>query len=333
MNKEQIMKFNIKYIIIILGIVAANQLKGQDPQFSQFYSSPLYLSPSLAGATEHSRIIANYRNQWVSLPNAYTTYAFSFDHFLTNYKSGIGMLVMRDQEGGVYNTTIAGATYSYVIDVNRDIKVRPGLTAAYYNRHIDFNKLDFADEITRGGVSTIEIPKNEQVHHYDFALSLLTYTEDYWLGATGDHLLALNKQFDDDDTYPPLKVTVYGGARFKFFESVRSKTDKYLSLSFLYKNQAGFNQLDFGANYEKEPFRIGVWFRGIPAFEQTADLNAVVLLVGYSFKDILINYSYDISTSRLLASTGGAHEISIAYRFDFNKGRRKNKGAVPCPQF
>ena len=104
-------------------------------------------------------------------------------------------------------------------------------------------------------------------------------------------------------------------------------------LSFFYKNQAGFNQLDIGANYEKDPFRIGLWFRGIPAFEQTADLNAVVLLVGYSFKDILINYSYDISTSRLLASTGGAHEISIAYMFKMNNGRRKNRGAVPCPQF
>lgn len=328
------MKYNIKQIILIaLILFTANHLKGQDPQFSQFYSSPIYLSPSLAGATEHSRVIANYRNQWVSLPNAYTTYAVSFDHFIDNYKSGVGIMVLRDQEGGVYNATSAGLAYSYVIDVNRQIKVRPGLTASYYNRNIDFSKLEFADEISRGYVSTIEIPKNEQVHHYDFAFSVLTYTNDYWLGFTGDHLLGLNKQFADDDTYPSLKMTVYGGARFKFSEAVRSNTDKYISLSFFYKNQAGFNQLDIGANYEKKPFRIGLWFRGIPAFEQTADLNAVVLLVGYSFKDILINYSYDISTSRLLASTGGAHEISIAYLFDFNNGRRKNRGAVPCPQF
>jgi len=252
---------------------------------------------------------------------------------MDNYKSGVGIMVLRDQEGGVYNATTAGLAYSYVIDVNRQIKVRPGLTASYYNRNIDFSKLEFADEISRGYVSTIEIPKNEQVHHYDFAFSVLTYTNNYWLGFTGDHLLALNEQFASDDTYPSLKITMYGGARFKFFETVRSKTDKFLSLSFLYKNQAGFNQLDIGANYEKEPFRIGLWFRGIPAFEQTADLNAVVLLVGYTFKDILINYSYDISTSRLLASTGGAHEISIAYRFSFNTGRRKIRGAVPCPQF
>ena len=164
--------------------------------------------------------------------------------------------------------------------------------------------------------------------------SILTYSENFWFGATGDHLLALNKQFASDDTYPSLKVMLYGGARYKFYESVRSKTDKFITVSFLYKNQAGFNQLDFGANYEKEPFRIGLWFRGIPAFEQTADLNAIVLLVGTTIKDIMINYSYDISTSRLLAATGGAHEISIAYRLDLRKNKRKYKmGAVPCPYF
>ncbi|MDA3953839.1 MAG: PorP/SprF family type IX secretion system membrane protein [Bacteroidales bacterium] len=322
------------YIIGLLLLVTITQLKGQDPQFSQFYSSPLNLSPSLAGADEFSRIIANYRNQWANLPEAYKTYSFSFDHFISDYKSGIGVMVLRDQEGGVYNTTTVGLAYSYVIEVNHNIKVRPGLQATYYNRSVQYSNLDFADELSRGSSSSIEIPKNEQVNHYDFAFSLLTYTDNYWIGATGDHLLALNKQFANDPTYPSLKVMLYGGGRFKLYENVRSRTDKFISVSFLYKNQAGFNQVDIGANYEKEPFRIGIWFRGIPAFGQTADLNAVVLLVGYTFKDILINYSYDISTSRLLASTGGAHEVSIAYRLDFGKNKRKYKmGAVPCPYF
>ena len=327
------MKDFIKYTICLIFFTTVFQLKGQDAQFSQFYSSPLYLSPSLAGANEQSRIITNYRSQWANLPKAFTTYAFSFDHYIRDYKSGIGLLVLRDQAGGVYNTTNVGVSYSYAININNNIKVRPGLSASYYNRNIDYSKLDFADELTLGLGTSNEIPKNEQVNHYDFAFSLLTYTEKYWFGATGDHLLALNKQFAEDDTYPALKITVYGGAKFKLYESVRSKTDKFISLSFLYKNQSGFNQLDFGVNYEKAPFRFGLWFRGIPAFEETADLNAVVLLVGYTFKNLFINYSYDISTSRLLASTGGAHEISIAYMLDINRRRKSKMGAVPCPYF
>ncbi len=314
-------------------LLIITQLKGQDPQFSQFYSSPLYLSPSLAGATEDSRLIANYRNQWANLPHAYITYAFSFDHYIEDYKSGIGLLALTDQEGGVYNATSIGASYSYTIDVNHKISVRPGINASYYNRKINYSELDFADELTRGVNSSIEIPKNENINHYDFALSLLAYTDKYWFGATTDHLLALNKQFANDATYPALKLAVYGGAQIQLFKKVRSQIDRTFSLSFLYKNQGGFNQLDLGTNFEREPFRIGIWLRGIPAFEESADLNAVVLLVGYTFKDVLINYSYDISTSRLLASTGGAHEISIAYKFNFGNRMRKRMSALPCPQF
>jgi len=324
----------IRYIIGLLFVVAALQVNGQDPQFSQFYSSPLYLSPSLAGATGQSRIIANYRNQWANLPNAYTTYAFSFDHYIEDYKSGIGIMALRNQEGGVYNTTNIGLSYSYSIEASHKLRIRPGLTAAYYNRGINYSNIEFGDQISRNSTASIEIPETEQINHYDFAFSLLSYYENYWFGVTGDHLLGLSKQFADNDTYPAFKLSVYGGARIKLFESVPSNTDKYISLSFFYKNQAGFNQLDIGTNYEKDPFRIGIWFRGIPAFKETADLNAVVLLVGYTFKDILINYSYDISTSRLLASTGGAHEISIAYTFDMYRNiRRKRAGAVPCPYF
>jgi len=329
------MKFRYILTLLILAFILPNiDVKGQDPQFSQFYSSPLYLSPSLAGATEQSRLIMNYRNQWPNLPEAYSTYAFSFDHYIKDYNSGIGLFLLNDQEGGVYNSTNIGLSYSYSIEVNNKIRIRPGLHASYYNRNIDYSKLEFADQLTRGSSSSIEIPKNEQINHYDFAFSTLIYDGNYWLGVTGDHLLALNKQFSNDYTYPSLKITLYGGAKFLLFKNVRSEIDRSFAVSFLYKNQAGFNQLDLGANYEKEPFRIGLWFRGIPAFQESADLNAIVLLFGYTFKDILINYSYDISTSRLLASTGGAHEVSIAYRFDFGSNdKRKKMRAVPCPSF
>ncbi|MFC2152310.1 type IX secretion system membrane protein PorP/SprF, partial [Bacteroidota bacterium] len=67
------MKNLIIYICLAVSFVL--NANGQDPQFSQFYSSPLYLGPSLAGAAEQSRLIANYRNQWANLPQAFSTYA------------------------------------------------------------------------------------------------------------------------------------------------------------------------------------------------------------------------------------------------------------------
>ena len=323
-----------KIFSVAVGILILLKTGAQDAQFSQFYSSPLYLSPSLTGAAEKARLNTNYRNQWINLPNAYVDYAFSFDHFLYDYNSGIGVMVVRNQEGGVYNTTTMGLSYSYVINVNHELKIRPGLRAGYYLRNIDYAKIQFADQITRDAFSSIELVSNENIKHYDFSTSVFTYTSKFWLGFTGDHLLALNKQLRNDDTYPSLKLSLYGGTQFKLFESVISKEDKIIYLSFFYKNQAGFHQLDLGTYYEEAPFRIGLWFRGVPVFENDADLNAIVIMAGYTYKDFLINYSYDISTSHLLASTGGAHEVSMSYLFNLNWGGKSNKpGAVPCPKF
>lgn len=324
----------LKFIYVIVGLVIAGNIHSQDSYFSQFYSSPIYLSPSLAGASEKARLNVNYRNQWPNLPKAYTTYAISFDQYIPKYKSGIGAMIIRSQDGGVLNTTNASLSYSYTIEVNREIKVRPGLKAGYYFRNIDYNSINFADEISRNASSTIELLKEEKIQHYDFSSSMLLYTSFYWLGFTADHLLALNQQFANDFTYPGIKLSVYGGAQLKLFESVLSKVDRTFSMSFLYKKQRQFQQLDLGAYYEEDPIRIGLFFRGVPAFNESAELNAIVLLAGYNFKNVKINYSYDISTSRLLASTGGAHEISISYLLKLGFiGKGSKIRAVPCPQF
>ncbi len=37
--------------------------------------------------------------------------------------------------------------------------------------------------------------------------------------------------------------------------------------------------------------------------------------------------------SRLLSATGGAHEISIAYRFNMGFKDKRKKAALPCPYF
>ncbi|MBE0668227.1 MAG: type IX secretion system membrane protein PorP/SprF, partial [Bacteroidales bacterium] len=71
-------------------------MRGQDPQFSQFYANQLYLAPSFAGATEDYRFALNWRNQWPSIPGVFHTYSVSFDKALPNFNSGIGILATYD---------------------------------------------------------------------------------------------------------------------------------------------------------------------------------------------------------------------------------------------
>src|SRR6186997_2334542 len=46
----------------------------QDPNFSQFFASPLTLNPALTGKFDGTfRLAGNYRNQWPSINNAFVT--------------------------------------------------------------------------------------------------------------------------------------------------------------------------------------------------------------------------------------------------------------------
>ena len=91
-NKAIVMKSNWKYKMIF--IVAATVLMsglswGQDPQFSQFYSTPLYLNPAFTGNTIQGRVGGNYRKQWQGIPGAFTSYTFFYDHNLDRFNSNL----------------------------------------------------------------------------------------------------------------------------------------------------------------------------------------------------------------------------------------------------
>ncbi|NJK87805.1 MAG: type IX secretion system membrane protein PorP/SprF [Bacteroidales bacterium] len=59
-----------KALFGILIILSGFRVIAQDPQFSQFYSTYLYLAPSFAGLTENNRFSLNYRNQWPEIKTA-----------------------------------------------------------------------------------------------------------------------------------------------------------------------------------------------------------------------------------------------------------------------
>ena len=63
---------NLKRVFTILSalFILAQANGQQDPQLTQFYSCPLYLAPSFAGATQQHRVATTYRNQWPGLPAA-----------------------------------------------------------------------------------------------------------------------------------------------------------------------------------------------------------------------------------------------------------------------
>jgi type IX secretion system PorP/SprF family membrane protein len=323
-----------KFIIVIFLLLFVLMAKGQDVQFTQFYANKLYLAPSFAGAIQQDRIALSYRNQWPSLPGAFVSYSFSYDHFFSNFNSGIGFLFLRDLAGsGDLSTTNFGIQYSYDIQINNWWHVRPGVHFLYTQTGLNFDKLIWNDQISPSGTTpTIEQPTLNSKADLDFSTSVLAYSDKYWIGLAIDHLLKPKNSLYDNNTTVPVKISVFGGAQVIRRGRLLNPIDESLSLAFLFKNQDHISQLDLGVYWFKEPLMLGLWYRGIPFLNNERIGDAVALLAGYKIENFSVGYSYDFTVSRLLASTGGAHEISLIYEFKTTRKRQKHH-MVPCPEF
>lgn len=341
-NRELIHRGAVKTAstgVLLFLLFCATSLSAQAPQFSQFYAAPLNLAPSFAGSTNGSRLVLNYRNQWPQLGNAFVTYAFSFDHYFHKYRSGAGVVLLRDQAGSSkLSNTRGGLVYSYNFQLNHRWTIRPGVLFLYEQLSIDRNQLIFGDQLSLTGDesnsshTTFEM---DQRGYFDASSSLLVYSANTWAGLTFDNMMRPNQSMTSGGTSRvPLKFSVYGGYRYEFGGTFSQQGHESISVAALYKNQGTFHQFDLGVYWSKDPVSLGVLYRGIPFLKNPAgsimNNDALVLMGGLRTRDLRIGYSYDFTVSRLINNTGGAHEISVIYQFNQSPAAKKH-GKIPCP--
>ncbi|MBU0488480.1 MAG: type IX secretion system membrane protein PorP/SprF [Bacteroidetes bacterium] len=333
-------KQHIQWVFTIMALFSFLIGKAQDPQLSQFYAAPLYLSPSFAGATNKSRLAANYRNQWPAIPGAFVTYICSYDQYFPNLNSGMGVVFMKDRSGsGGLATTQAGFVYSYNVKINEKLQARPGLSILYAQRSIDINKLTLGDQLYWGTSSSLDQSfVLDKVAYPDFNVSALLYSERYWFGAALDHLTTPNQSLWDNGAPSPVyrKFTAYGGTNLKIKRLGKKDEGESVTVTFIYKHQHEYDQLDLGLYWHKTPLVVGLWYRGLPVLKAYqpgyGNNDALIFLAGMKFKDFQIGYSFDFTISRMVGYSGGAHELSMTYTFKPPK-KQKKLSDVPCPTF
>ncbi|SFE11943.1 type IX secretion system membrane protein, PorP/SprF family [Thermophagus xiamenensis] len=335
---QMLMKQEFKHIISLLSfcLLIVGPLNAQDPTFSQVYAAPVYLSPSFAGLTDGSRVALSYRDQWPGIPNTYRTISFSADHFFDKYNSGIGLVFVRDdQGGGQLITQNIGMVYAYEFPVTHSIYVRPGLNFKYFERKIDPASLLWRDQIGPEGdilASAIGDFEKESYNKFDAAASAMVYSNDFWAGVVVDHLIKSDLGFTDIESSMPLRTTVYGGGKFRFRQRTRNKDEVSGTLAFMYRMQDNFQQLDMGSYWYINPFELGLWYRGLPigSSDELSNNDALIFIVGFNIGSVRLAYSYDLTLSELAGHSGGANEFSLIYRFSTSGVNKSPRGAIPC---
>ncbi len=137
----------------------------------------------------------------------------------------------------------------------------------------------------------------------------------------------------------PIKLSLHGGWRTTFRTPIIKEHPQNLVLAFNYRAQEKYDQLDVGGYFEREPFYAGLWYRGIPLMKRYAqgysNRDALAVLVGVIINDVRIGYSYDLTISRLVGQSGGAHEITLGYEMASRSKKRSmsRRRVVPCAKF
>jgi type IX secretion system PorP/SprF family membrane protein len=314
----------------------------QDPQFSQYYQSPLYLNPGFTGITNQQRITFINRIQWPNLPQAFTTYAASYDIWVDELRSGFGIIATTDKAGSAgWRTTTVGLNYSYKLRVTDKLVFSPGLTFGYGINGLDRSKLSFGDGLEFNGQSLDPLQQRlGNTQYFDFSAGFVLYNKSLFFGSAFSHINNPNLSILSTETRLPMKMVFHGGGRITLNGGIRTiARASYLTPSFIYRIQGDISQLDVGLNYHVDPVSLGVWYRGKP-FEttviKTVQQDALIFTMGIYLKSLTIGYSYDFTTSSLSTASGGAHEISLVYEFEakpLHRGVKKRNRLIPCPTF
>lgn len=330
-----------KIIFTLLIVSFSGLTMAQDPHFSQFYANPLYLNPALAGSALTPRLTLNYRNQWPSMEADFVTYGASYDQYLPAINSGVGLSFMTDRAGqGILVSGGISALYSYRLKINREMFVNFGVKASFFQGRLDWGSLTWGDQFDpiRGLVFETEevAPASTSKSIVDFSAgAVYTYKDIFFGGVSVDHLTQPSNGFYDDKLSKlHMKVTLHGGAvidlRNRKYRGARYDRIT-ISPNIIYQQQDNFKQLNIGVYFNKNPFVIGAWYR-----HDITNGDAIIVLLGFEYKNLRFGYSYDVTVSKLQNSTGGAHEVSLGYTFDTGsqyRSRRTRLDAIPSPSF
>ncbi|MFT6166663.1 MAG: type IX secretion system PorP/SprF family membrane protein [Vicingaceae bacterium] len=315
-----------KIYLLLSGIIfLASLAVSQQTHFSQFYTTSIYINPALAGIDEESKFTLNYRNQWPQIQNSFITQNATFETNLSKFNNGLGFSAYRDQAGdGLLTTNAYNAAYAHEIKMRKGLYLRLGLKAGFVQKKIAWDKLIFEDMIDPrdGVVYTTKQSFGENVSYADLSSGMLLYTEKYYIGFSANHLNQPRVSLMNWNSGSRLQrnFILHGGAKFE----LAGNSDYTFSPNVIINKQGTFTKFNIGSYFEAKSLVLGLWY---------ASTESMIFIVGVKGNRFQVGYSYDLSSSKMIGSNIGSHEISYTQTFKKKSNRRKKYRTTSCPTF
>lgn len=317
-------------------LITASSLVAQDIHFSQFWMTPMLLNPAQAGAQEPMRIILNYKNQWSSVAQPYSTGNFSFDAKLgkKNKKafSGLGLNISQDKSGSPFIKTFqASLAYAAHVHISDKSTIGAGLYGGIIQRSVSYTGIQWMNQYD-GTAYNATLPTGEPVvgaslmcfdagaginYEYRKSEKYMTGNDNrrFSMGASVFHVNQPSYSFYGTGEKLYLKMVGYANAEIGVPNSNVS-----IVPGVVYSQQGTSGELLAGTMFQYQltadskytgfvkasSLSLGAYYRGN---------DAIIATALFKISQYAIGVSYDVNISGLkTASTGrGGFEISLRF--------------------
>ncbi|MBP7780898.1 MAG: PorP/SprF family type IX secretion system membrane protein [Paludibacteraceae bacterium] len=320
-----------KIAIILASLLLSGTALAQDYTFTNSNVVPFSLNPALVGNANAMRFGLDYRMQWPSLDNKYTTTRLSFDQNFYKQMSSVGVSFMRDNQADVYKVNEIAAVYSHNIRLQDEYFLRLGVQVSLFMNYVDDN-LTFDDQypyIKKGVApeSSGEIETNS-CNFLDFSFGTAFVIENkLTVGGAVYHIGEPNDGFEDKESQSLGRRYVFHVNYIQDMESRsglwgrRDLSGTYFFGSGSYQQQSV--EMDGASKtrtYRLAALSVGaltnpVLFGVSDKYDFTSsegNLNVLSFMLGANYKGLQAYYIFDLYTSKK-DNGSWSHELSLVY--------------------
>jgi type IX secretion system PorP/SprF family membrane protein len=282
--------------LIYTFLISASAIAGyaqNDPNITQWMFNRNAINPAAAGANKGLELSLWGREQWWGLEGRPSTQMLNGSYYISQAKSGIGLVFLYDRLGFQKNIT-ARLNYSYHLTLSENMYLAFGVSGGIINTQTDLSKFNFGTPNTDPLLGSIR----DNAISPDVAAGLELVHKNFTVGLSGNHLLG--SPTSDFPTYAR-NITLYGTYSIQIGDNTRI-VPGVLVRTPIYLIQAEANVLGY---FLKDRFWVGAGYRLGHAVSGLAGVQIV--------KGLRLGYSYDFSINRLQPYNSGTHELMLSY--------------------
>lgn len=305
------------FLFIIALVTCTVGVRAQDDvQLSQYFLGMGYYNPAYAGTTGDLNMLGFFRQQWIGMPQAGTSFFVIADMPLTFGKTNHGIgLVVNTESIGLYQNTKIAFQYAYKQKLFGGT-LSVGLQGGIFNKTFDGTKV-YIPESDYHQLEDEAIPRTSvQAMALDVNAGVYYTHKHFYVGFGATHLTSPEMQFEENAyTYLSTGLNLTGGYNIQFNNPLYE-----LQPSVFLKTDMQTFQADITARmvYNKM-FNGGLSWR----------VNeSVVVLLGATFGRFQVGYAYDFPTTAILKASTGSHEVVVRYQLKLKKtktGKNRHK--------